>query len=115
MHLVRIDPREHGIDVHEAKILEHGRRGGVGDDEDVFQGTNVAEAVYRHLQHGGAGAQHIVDLLETRGVVPAFVLDDAARYAPAGAKKWVERGVLRLTPESGADGFTAFVLRRAGQ
>ena len=45
----------------------------------------------------------------------AFVLDDAARYAPAGAKTWVERGVLRLTPESGADGFTAFVLRRAGQ
>src|SRR5207244_4798979 len=26
--------------------------------------------------------------------------------------KWVERDVLRLTPESGADGFTAFVLRR---
>jgi len=26
-------------------------------------------------------------------------------------ERWVENGVLRLTPESGADGFTAFVLR----
>ncbi|MGZ8867977.1 MAG: RsmB/NOP family class I SAM-dependent RNA methyltransferase [Thermoanaerobaculia bacterium] len=41
-----------------------------------------------------------------------FVLGDVARYAPAGAQKWVERGVLRLTPESGADGFTAYVLIR---
>lgn len=46
---------------------------------------------------------------------PTFVRDDAARYAPAGAQRWVERGVLRLTPESGADGFTAFVLRRKGR
>ncbi|HUP48288.1 MAG TPA: transcription antitermination factor NusB [Thermoanaerobaculia bacterium] len=45
---------------------------------------------------------------------PRFVLDDAAPYAPPGARRWVERGVLRLTPESGADGFTAFVLRRSG-
>jgi len=30
-------------------------------------------------------------------------------------KKWVENGVLRLTPESGADGFTAFVLRRKSE
>lgn len=29
---------------------------------------------------------------------------------PDGAKPWVEDGVLRLTPESGADGFTCFVL-----
>jgi 16S rRNA (cytosine967-C5)-methyltransferase len=27
-------------------------------------------------------------------------------------KKWVDRDVLRLTPESGADGFTAFILAR---
>ena len=43
-----------------------------------------------------------------------FIRDDAARHAPAGARRWVEDGVLRLTPESGADGFTAFVLRRSG-
>lgn len=42
-----------------------------------------------------------------------FALDDIAAYTPAGAQRWVERGVLRLTPESGADGFTAFVLRRS--
>jgi 16S rRNA (cytosine967-C5)-methyltransferase len=46
-------------------------------------------------------------------VVHDFVRDDAARYVPSGARKWVEDGVLRLTPESGADGFTAFVLRRS--
>jgi hypothetical protein len=27
-------------------------------------------------------------------------------------KRWVEHDVLRLTPESGADGFTAFILAR---
>jgi 16S rRNA (cytosine967-C5)-methyltransferase len=41
-----------------------------------------------------------------------FVKGDVARYAPAGARSWVEGGVLRLTPESGADGFTAHVLIR---
>ena len=42
-----------------------------------------------------------------------FQRDDIARYATAGALQWIEDGVLRLTPESGADGFTAFALRRA--
>jgi 16S rRNA (cytosine967-C5)-methyltransferase len=45
---------------------------------------------------------------------PAFVLADVAKYAPPGATAWVERGVLRLTPDAGSDGFTAFVLRRTG-
>ena len=36
---------------------------------------------------------------------------DITPFVPEGAKPWVENGVLRLTPESGADGFTAFVLR----
>ena len=31
-------------------------------------------------------------------------------FVPDGAKQWVQDGVLRLTPESGADGFTAFIL-----
>ena len=35
-----------------------------------------------------------------------------AGLAPDGARSWIEDGVLRLTPESGADGFTAFALRR---
>ncbi|HSP16781.1 MAG TPA: transcription antitermination factor NusB [Thermoanaerobaculia bacterium] len=44
------------------------------------------------------------------------VVADATRVAierlvPEGARRWVENGVLRLTPESGADGFTAFVLQ----
>jgi 16S rRNA (cytosine967-C5)-methyltransferase len=34
----------------------------------------------------------------------------AIRHPPSFSK-WLENGVLRLTPESGADGFTAFVLR----
>ncbi|HVE73273.1 MAG TPA: transcription antitermination factor NusB [Thermoanaerobaculia bacterium] len=35
---------------------------------------------------------------------------DITPFVPEGARSWVENGVLRLTPESGADGFTAFVL-----
>lgn len=42
-----------------------------------------------------------------------FTFHDAARFAPEGARRWIENGVLRLTPDSGADGFTAFVLRRS--
>ena len=37
--------------------------------------------------------------------------EDITPFVPAGAQTWVENGVLRLTPESGADGFTAFVVR----
>jgi 16S rRNA (cytosine967-C5)-methyltransferase len=39
--------------------------------------------------------------------------EDITPFVPAGAQRWVEDGVLRLTPESGADGFTAFVLNAA--
>ncbi|HVS32482.1 MAG TPA: transcription antitermination factor NusB [Thermoanaerobaculia bacterium] len=42
-----------------------------------------------------------------------FTVEDIALYAPAAARAWVEGGVLRLTPDSGADGFTAFALRRS--
>lgn len=41
-----------------------------------------------------------------------FAIDDVAAFAPPGARGWAEGGVLRLTPDSGADGFTAFVLKR---
>jgi 16S rRNA (cytosine967-C5)-methyltransferase len=37
---------------------------------------------------------------------------DAAAFVNAEVARWVDDGVLRLTPDSGADGFTAFVLRR---
>jgi 16S rRNA (cytosine967-C5)-methyltransferase len=36
---------------------------------------------------------------------------DIEPLLPAGARAWAANGVLRLTPESGADGFTAFVLQ----
>ncbi len=39
--------------------------------------------------------------------------EDITAFVPEGARRWVEGGVLRLTPESGADGFTAFVLNAA--
>jgi 16S rRNA (cytosine967-C5)-methyltransferase len=42
-----------------------------------------------------------------------FTREDIARFVPEGARRWVEQGVLRLTPDSGADGFTAFVLSRS--
>jgi 16S rRNA (cytosine967-C5)-methyltransferase len=48
---------------------------------------------------------------ENDAVVEGFAREDIARFTPDGAKTWVTDGVLRLTPESGADGFTAFVLR----
>ncbi len=41
-----------------------------------------------------------------------YAISDAGVDAPSGATKWIRNGVLRITPESGADGFTAFVLRR---
>jgi 16S rRNA (cytosine967-C5)-methyltransferase len=48
---------------------------------------------------------------ENDAVVEGFTREDITPFAPEGARKWVSDGVLRLTPESGADGFTAFVLR----
>lgn len=44
---------------------------------------------------------------------PEFELADIAPYAPAGVARWIDGKVLRLTPESGADGFTVFVMKRA--
>jgi 16S rRNA (cytosine967-C5)-methyltransferase len=48
---------------------------------------------------------------ENDAVVAGFERDDITPHVPEGARKWVENGVLRLTPDSGADGFTAFLLR----
>jgi 16S rRNA (cytosine967-C5)-methyltransferase len=48
---------------------------------------------------------------ENDDIVRGFERVDIAQFAPDGAKPWIENGVLRLTPDSGADGFTAFVLR----
>ena len=47
---------------------------------------------------------------ENDAVVAAYERVDIAQFVSEGAKQWVEDGVLRLTPESGADGFTCFVL-----
>lgn len=47
------------------------------------------------------------DVLRTRD---DFVRGDVAKFTNANVGKWVEDGVLRLTPESGTDGFTAHVL-----
>jgi len=43
----------------------------------------------------------------------SFKRIDAAQFVNPSVARWVERGVLRLTPESGTDGFTAFVLQRS--
>jgi 16S rRNA (cytosine967-C5)-methyltransferase len=48
---------------------------------------------------------------ENDAVVEGIAREDITPFVPVGARKWVENGVLRLTPESGADGFTAFALR----
>lgn len=49
---------------------------------------------------------------ENDAVVEGFERADAAEFVPEGARSWVQNGALRLTPESGADGFTAFVLQK---
>lgn len=48
---------------------------------------------------------------ENDEIVQGFERVDIAQFAPTGAGPWIEDGVLRLTPDSGADGFTAFALR----
>ena len=47
---------------------------------------------------------------ENDGVVEGYQRVDITPFVPEGARRWVEDGVLRLTPDSGADGFTAFIL-----
>ena len=49
---------------------------------------------------------------ENDDVVAGYERVDVTDFVPVGAREWVSDGVLRLTPESGADGFTGFVLRR---
>jgi 16S rRNA (cytosine967-C5)-methyltransferase len=49
------------------------------------------------------------EILRTRS---DFVRSDAAKFVNANVARWVENGVLRLTPEAGTDGFTAHVLRK---
>ena len=48
---------------------------------------------------------------ENDAVVSIAKREDITPYVPEGARPWVSDGVLRLTPESGADGFTCFLLR----
>jgi 16S rRNA (cytosine967-C5)-methyltransferase len=48
---------------------------------------------------------------ENDDVVGGYARGDVATFANSEVNRWVENGALRLTPESGADGFTAFVLR----
>ncbi|MBV8543885.1 MAG: hypothetical protein JO088_03980, partial [Acidobacteria bacterium] len=49
------------------------------------------------------------DVLRTR---TDFVRGDVAKLVNANVARWVENGVLRLTPEAGTDGFTAHILRK---
>jgi 16S rRNA (cytosine967-C5)-methyltransferase len=42
-----------------------------------------------------------------------FIRGDVANFVNANVARWVENGVLRLTPEAGTDGFTATVLQKA--
>ncbi len=49
---------------------------------------------------------------ENDAIVAGLQQADVADFVNPELRQWVENGVLRLTPESGADGFTAFVLRR---
>jgi 16S rRNA (cytosine967-C5)-methyltransferase len=48
---------------------------------------------------------------ENDEIVNGYERLDVADFVNDNVKRWVDNGVLRLTPDSGADGFTAFVLR----
>jgi 16S rRNA (cytosine967-C5)-methyltransferase len=48
---------------------------------------------------------------ENDAITADFEREDVSKFVNSEVAKWVDRGVLRLTPESGADGFTAFALR----
>lgn len=48
---------------------------------------------------------------ENDDVTADYKREDVAKFVNAEVASWVDNGVLRLTPESGADGFTAFALR----
>ncbi|HEY8131053.1 MAG TPA: transcription antitermination factor NusB [Thermoanaerobaculia bacterium] len=48
---------------------------------------------------------------ENDAIVAGLPQADVVDFVNPEVARWVEKGVLRLTPESGADGFTAFVLR----
>lgn len=48
---------------------------------------------------------------ENDAVIGDYERVDITPFVPEGARAWIEDGILRLTPESGADGFTAFVLK----
>jgi 16S rRNA (cytosine967-C5)-methyltransferase len=48
---------------------------------------------------------------ENDAIVAGSERGDVKDFVNAEVGRWVENSVLRLTPESGADGFTAFVLR----
>lgn len=50
------------------------------------------------------------EVLRARG---DFIRGDVAGFVNANVARWVENGVLRLTPEAGTDGFTAHVLQRS--
>lgn len=51
---------------------------------------------------------------ENDAIVAPYDRAEITPFVPDGARRWVDDGVLRLTPDSGADGFTAFVLRGSG-
>jgi 16S rRNA (cytosine967-C5)-methyltransferase len=51
----------------------------------------------------------VADVLRTRA---DFVRSDITEVVNENVARWVENGVLRLTPEAGTDGFTAHLLRR---
>ena len=48
---------------------------------------------------------------ENDAIVAGSARGDVKNFVNGEVARWVENGVLRLTPESGTDGFTAFVLR----
>jgi 16S rRNA (cytosine967-C5)-methyltransferase len=50
---------------------------------------------------------------ENDDVVKGLERVDVASFVNDNVQRWVDNGVLRLTPDSGADGFTAFVLNIA--
>ena len=69
-----------------------------------------SECIYSTCSLEPEENQHVVDaVLSTR---TDFERADIAENASGNVRAWIEDGILHLTPESGADGFTAIRLRR---
>lgn len=95
----------------------------VSEDEIGVMSLRQRRILERGLELSGRFVLYVTCSLEPEEndrVVEAIAADrkevvvrDLTPFTPLPLRRWLDRGVLRLTPESGSDGFTATLLERA--